>query len=169
MRKAATSFVLAAVTTGTMAAVAAPAGAAPQARDPYAHTRLERVWAPNVCLSMGGSTKNNARAVVGKCSRTDKTQRWTLKRLNRGGSVFTVKNDKSGKCLALDSAAHVVQATCKPSSKSHQWWLASSHVVNVAKNKALASNSSHAGSKPYLEKIDWNGGPGRVRQEWGLS
>ncbi|MFF1283406.1 RICIN domain-containing protein [Streptomyces sp. NPDC058299] len=169
MRKAATSFVLAAVATGTMAAVAAPAGAAPQARDPYAHTRLERTWAPNVCLSMGGSTKNNARAVVGKCSRTDKTQRWTLKRINRGGSVFTIRNDKSGKCLALDSAGHVVQYTCKPSSKSHQWWLADSHVINVAKNKALASNSSRSGSKPYLEKTDRNGSAGRVRQEWGLS
>ncbi|MGW5304926.1 RICIN domain-containing protein [Streptomyces griseoluteus] len=169
MRRAATSFVLAAVTTGTMAAVAAPAGATPQARDPYAHTRLERVWASNLCLSMGGSTRNNARAVVGKCSRTDKTQRWTLKRLHSGGSVFTIRNDKSGKCLALDSAVHVVQATCKPSSKGHQWWLADSHIVNVAKNKSLASNSNRPGFKPYLEKTDNNSGAGRVRQEWGLS
>ncbi|MFF7373419.1 RICIN domain-containing protein [Streptomyces tricolor] len=169
MRKAATSFVLAAVTAGTMTAVATPAGAASQAGNPYAHTRLERVWANNVCLSMGGSTKNNARLVVGKCSRTDKTQRWTLKRLQSGGSVFTIRNDKSGKCLALDSASHVVQYTCKPSSKNHQWWLASSHIVNVAKNKSLASNSTRAGSKPYLEKTDWNGRAGRVRQEWGLS
>ncbi|MFG2607864.1 RICIN domain-containing protein [Streptomyces sp. NPDC048514] len=167
MRKSAASFVLAAVAAGTVTATAAPAGAAPQARDPYAHTRLERVWAPHTCLSMGGSKRNNAALVVGRCSRSDKTQRWTLKRLH--GSVFTVKNDKSGKCLAVGSHNHLVQTTCKPSSKNHQWRLASSHLISVSKNKAIASKSTRAGSKPYLEKTDLDGSAGRVRQEWGLS
>ncbi|MES4889916.1 RICIN domain-containing protein [Streptomyces sp. NPDC096012] len=169
MRKSAASFVLAAVAAGTLSATAGPAGAAPQARDPYAHTRLERVWAPHTCLSMGGSTRNNAALVVGKCSRSDKTQRWTLKRAHHGGSVFTIKNDKSGKCLAVGSANHLVQTTCKPSNKNHQWSLASSHLISVSKNKAIASKSTRPGSKPYLEKTDWDGNAGRVRQEWGLS
>lgn len=169
MRKAATSFTLAAVAAGTMVAVSAPAQAAPQASNPYAHVRLERVWAPNVCMSMGGSTRNNARLIVGKCARTDKTQRWTLKRLHRNQSIFTIKNDKSGKCLAVGSRNRLVQATCKPNSKSHQWWLADSRIISVSKNKAIASNSSHAGSKPYLEKWGGDSGPERVRQEWGTS
>ncbi|MEU8933225.1 RICIN domain-containing protein [Streptomyces sp. NPDC048409] len=169
MRRSTTSLVLAAVAAGTMTAAAIPASAAAQARDPYAHTRLERVWAGNVCLSMGGSTRNNAPLVVGRCSRTDKTQRWTLKRLHSGQSIFTIKNDKSGRCLAVDSRSHVVQSTCNPSSKNHQWWLAGSHVVSVSKNKSLASNSTRSGSKPYLEKTDVNGSAGRGRQEWGLS
>lgn len=169
MRKAATSFTFAAVAAGTLVAVSAPAQAAPQARDPYAHVRLERVWAPHVCMSMGGSTGNNARLVVARCSGTDKSQRWTLKRLHRNQSVFTIKNDKSGKCLAVGSHDHLVQATCNPSAKSHQWWLAGSHIVSVSKNKSIASNSTRGGSKPYLERTDDDSSAGRGRQEWGLS
>ncbi|MER6461030.1 RICIN domain-containing protein [Streptomyces sp. NPDC001288] len=124
MRRSTTSLVLAAVAAGTMTAAAIPASAAAQARDPYAHTRLERVWAGNVCLSMGGSTRNNAPLVVGRCSRTDKTQRWTLKRLHSGQSIFTIKNDKSGRCLAVDSRSHVIQSTCIPQrcrDRAHRW------------------------------------------------
>lgn len=44
MRKATGSLVPAALTAGSLAALSAPAqAAAPQAKDPYAHTRLERV------------------------------------------------------------------------------------------------------------------------------
>ncbi|MEV5527020.1 RICIN domain-containing protein [Streptomyces prunicolor] len=168
MRKAASALTLAAVAAGAMATMSAPAQAATQAANPYAHTRLERVWAPNVCLSMGGSKKNNARLVVAKCGKTDKTFRWTLKRLS--GSVFTIKNDKSGKCLAVDSASRIVQATCKPSSKSHQWALSGSRIISRSKNKAIASNSTRAGSKPYLEAYHSSASKAeRVRQEWGLS
>jgi hypothetical protein len=168
MRRTASALTLAAVAAGAMATVSAPAQAATQAANPYAHTRLERVWAPNVCLSMGGSKKNNARLIVAKCAKTDKTFRWTLKRLS--GSVFTIKNDKSGKCLAVDSASRIVQATCKPSSKSHQWALSGSRIISRSKNKAIASNSTHAGSKPYLEAYHSSASKAeRVRQEWGLS
>ncbi|WP_112467640.1 RICIN domain-containing protein [Streptomyces triticisoli] len=170
MRKAVSSLALAAVAAGTMVVASAPAQAAPQAKDPYAHTRLERVWAPNTCLSMGGSTKNNARLIVAKCAKSDKTQRWTLKRLNRNQSVFTIKNDKSGKCLAVGSKSRIVQYTCKASSKNHQWVLSGSRIISRSKNKAIASNSTRKGSKPYLEA--WHSGPSdkeRVRQEWGLS
>ncbi|MFB7734152.1 RICIN domain-containing protein [Streptomyces sp. NPDC056112] len=170
MRKAVSSFALAAVVTGTVAAMSAPAQAAPQAKDPYAHTRLERVWAPNTCLSMGGSTKNNARLIVAKCAKTDKTQRWTLKRLYSNQSVFTIKNDKSGKCLTVDSKSRIVQYTCKPSSKNHQWVLSGSRIISRSKNKAIASNSTKSGSKPYPEA--WHSSPSskeRGRQEWGLS
>jgi hypothetical protein len=169
MRKAASSFALAAAVAGAMVVVSAPAQAATQAKDPYAHTRLERVWAPNVCLSMGGSKKNNARLIVAKCAKTDKTFRWTLKRLG-SQSVFTIKNDKSGKCLAVDSKSRIVQYTCKPSSKSHQWVLNGSRIISRSKNKAIASNSTRAGSKPYLEKYHSSASNAeRARQEWGLS
>ncbi|MFF5566343.1 RICIN domain-containing protein [Streptomyces sp. NPDC012623] len=174
MRTKASSFALAALMAGAVAGgtagVAAPAQAAQRAADPYAHTRLERVWAPNVCLSMGGSTKSNARLIVGKCAKSNKTQRWTMKRLSGNKSLLTIKNDKSGKCLKVDSKSRVVQSPCKASSKSQQWALRSSLIISKSKNKALASKSTKSGSKPYLEK--WHSSPSngeRVRQEWGLS
>ncbi|MEW2273173.1 hypothetical protein GTY41_43775 [Streptomyces sp. SID685] len=124
MRKAAGSLLLTAVAAGTMTGLAAPsADAAPQAKDPYAHVRLERVWAARTGLSMGGSTKQNAQLTVGKCS-SDKSQRWEL-----GGSLIW--------------------------SEAHN-------------GKVIASNSTKAGSHPYLEKAG-SSNPARGRQEWDLS
>ncbi|MGW0737960.1 RICIN domain-containing protein [Streptomyces sp. NPDC002851] len=176
MRKAAGSLVLAAVAAGSMTAFSAPAQAAPQAapqatakaKNPYAHTRLERVWAPGKCLSMGGSKKNNARLVLAKCAKSSKTQRWTLKRLSANKSVFTIKNDKSGKCLAVGSKNRLVQYTCHKTWKSHQWVLGGSKVYSKAKGKVIASNSTKSGSHPYLEKSG-ESSKARGRQEWGLS
>ncbi|MEU1051712.1 RICIN domain-containing protein [Streptomyces sp. NPDC005876] len=168
MRNAAGSLVVAAVATASLTAFSAPAQAAPQAKDPYAHTRLERVWAPGRCLSMGGSKKNNARLVLAKCAKSDKTQRWTLKRLFSDKSWFAIKNDKSGKCLAVGAKNRLVQQTCNTKSKSHQWGLGGSKIHSRAKGKAVASNSTKAGSHPYLEKSG-SSDKARVRQEWGLS
>ncbi|MEV7421291.1 MULTISPECIES: RICIN domain-containing protein [unclassified Streptomyces] len=170
MRTTASSFALAVLMAGTAAGVAAPAQAAQRAADPYAHTRLERVWAPKVCLSMGGSKKNNARLVVGKCAKTDKTQRWTMKRLSGNKSLLTIKNDKSGKCLNVGSKSRLVQSTCKASAKSQQWALSGSLIISKSKGKAIASNSTKSGSKPYLEtRHSSPSDKERVRQEWGLS
>ncbi|MFF6907110.1 RICIN domain-containing protein [Streptomyces sp. NPDC012389] len=169
MRKATGSLVLAALTAGSVAALSAPAqAAAPQAKDPYAHTRLERVWAPGNCLSMGGSKKNNARLVLGKCAKSDKTQRWTLKRLSKNKSVFTIKNDKSGKCLVVGAKGRLVQSTCNSAKKSHQWALGGSKIYSKSAGKAIASKSTKAGSHPYLEKLS-DSSAARGRQEWGLS
>ncbi|WP_344012259.1 RICIN domain-containing protein [Streptomyces thermospinosisporus] len=169
MRKAVGSLAMVAIAAGSMTVLSAPAhAAAPAKKDPYAHTRLERVWAPGKCLSMGGSKKNNARLVLGKCAKSDKTQRWTLKRLSKNSSVFTIKNDKSGKCLAVGAKNRLVQYTCSSGKKSHQWVLGGSKIYSKANGKVIASNSTKAGSHPYLEK---SGGSdkARVRQEWGLS
>lgn len=171
MRKTAGSLLLAAVAAGTMTGLTAPAAhAAPQAKDPYAHVRLERVWASgHICLSMGGSTKNNAQVTVGKCSKTDKTQRWTLHRLYKDQSLFTIKNDKSGKCLNVDSKSRIVQYTCHSSWKAQRWALGGSKIWSQARNgKVIASNSTKAGSHPYLEKSG-DSAAARGRQEWGLS
>ncbi|MER7820259.1 RICIN domain-containing protein [Streptomyces sp. NPDC096153] len=168
MRKAASTFVLAAVAVGTLPAFTATAQAAPQAKDPYAHTRLERVWAPKTCLSMGGSKKNNARLIVAKCAKSDRTQRWTLKRLSKNSSVFTIKNDKSGKCLAVGARSRIVQTTCRASARNHQWALGGSKIYSRSAGKVIASNSTKAGSHPYLEKSG-ESGKARGRQEWGLS
>ncbi|MBJ7002140.1 RICIN domain-containing protein [Streptomyces sp. CRPSP2-6A1] len=169
MRKAAGSLLLTAVAAGTMTGLAAPsADAAPQAKDPYAHVRLERVWAAHTCLSMGGSTKQNAQLTVGKCS-SDKSQRWTLHRIYKNDSLFTIKNDKSGKCLNVDKKSHIVQYTCHSTWKAQRWGLGGSLLWSEAHNgKVIASNSTKAGSHPYLEKAG-SSNPARGRQEWGLS
>ncbi|MET7874170.1 ricin-type beta-trefoil lectin domain protein [Streptomyces cyaneofuscatus] len=168
MRKATGSLVLAALTAGSLTALTAPAQAAPQAKDPYAHTRLERVWAPGNCLSMGGSKKNNARLVLAKCHKSDKTRRWTLKRFHKNKSVYIIKNNKSGKCLVVGTKSRLVQSTCKSTKKSHQWTLASSKIHNKSAGKAIASKSTKAGSHPYLERLS-DSSKARGRQEWGLS
>ncbi|MFP3988435.1 ricin-type beta-trefoil lectin domain protein [Streptomyces sp. E11-3] len=171
MRKAAGSLVLAAVTAGSLATFAAPAQAAPEAakaKNPYAHTQLERVWAPNRCLSMGGSKKNNARLKLAKCVKKYKTQRWTLKRVYSNKSIFVIKNDKSGKCLTVGSKNRLVQKTCHSTWKSHQWVLGGSKIANRAKGKVIASKSTKVGSYPYLEKSG-SSNKARGRQEWGLS
>ncbi|MBT2425200.1 ricin-type beta-trefoil lectin domain protein [Streptomyces sp. ISL-112] len=168
MRKATGSLVLAVFTAGSLTALTAPAQAAPQAKDPYAHIRLERVWAPGNCLSTGGSKKNNARPVLAKCHKTGKTQRWTLKRLYKNKSVFIIKNDKSGKCLVVGAKSRLVQSTCESTKKSHQWTLGSSKIYNKSAGKAIASKSTKAGSYPYLEKLS-DSSKARGRQEWGLS
>ncbi|MFJ7326509.1 ricin-type beta-trefoil lectin domain protein [Streptomyces cyaneofuscatus] len=168
MRKATGSLVLAALTAGSLTALTAPAQAAPQAKNPYAHTRIERVWAPGNCLSMGGSKKSNARLVLAKCHKSNKTQRWTLKRLHKNKAVYIIKNDKSGKCLVVGTESRLVQNTCKSTKKSHQWTLASSKIYNKSARKAIASKSTKAGSYPYLEKLS-DSSKARGRQEWGLS
>ncbi|PCG88001.1 hypothetical protein CIB93_00815 [Streptomyces sp. WZ.A104] len=168
MYKATGSLVLAAVAAGSLPLLSTPAQAAPQAKNPYTHTRLERVWAPGNCLSMGGSRKNNARLVLAKCAKAYKTQRWTLKRVSKNKSVFTIKNDKSGKCLVVGAKSRLVQSTCNSAKKSHQWALSGSKIYSKSKGKVIASKSTKAGSHPYLEKSSGSN-KARGRQEWGLS
>ncbi|MFD3651429.1 RICIN domain-containing protein [Streptomyces cyaneofuscatus] len=129
---------------------------------------VERVWAPGNCLSMGGSKKNNAGLVLAESHKSNKTQRWTLKRLHKNKSVYTVKNDKSGKCLVVGARSRLVQSACKPTKKSNRWAPASSKIYSKSAVKAIASNSTRAGSHPYLEKLS-DSSKARGRQEWGSS
>ncbi|MFD3790231.1 ricin-type beta-trefoil lectin domain protein [Streptomyces cyaneofuscatus] len=130
---------------------------------------VERVWAPGNCLSMGGSKKNNARPVLAKCHKSNKTHRWTLKRLHENKSVYIVENDKPGQCLVVvGSRSRLVQSACKSMKKSHQWTLAGSKIYNKSAGKAIASKSTKAGSHPYLEKLS-DSSKARGRQECGLS
>ena len=135
---------------------------------PWFRRSVERVWAPGKCLSMGGSKKNNARLVLAKCHKSNKKQLWTPKRLHKNKSVYTIKNDKFGKCLVVGAKCRLVQSTCKPTKKSHRWTPARSEIYNKSAGKAIASNSTKAGSHPYLEKLS-DSSKARGRQEWGLS
>ncbi|PVC67308.1 hypothetical protein DBP15_17070 [Streptomyces sp. CS065A] len=35
--------------------------------------------------------------------------------------MFTIKNDKSGKCLVVGAKSRLLQSTCNSAKKSHQW------------------------------------------------
>lgn len=82
--------------------------------------------------------------------------------------MYLSKNDKSGKCLVVGAKSRLVQSTCKPTKKSHRWTEAGSKIYNKSAGKAIASNSTRAGSHPYLEKPS-DSSTARGRQEWGLS
>ncbi|MEU2262418.1 hypothetical protein ABZ557_19575 [Streptomyces sp. NPDC019645] len=61
-----------------------------------------------------------------------------------------------------------MQTTCRASAKNHRWALGGSKIYSRSAGRVIASNSTKAGSHPYLEKSG-ESGKARGRQEWGLS
>ncbi|MFF8960261.1 RICIN domain-containing protein [Streptomyces sp. NPDC014894] len=160
-------LVLAGVSTAVLA-VSIPPAAATDAQK-YNSVRLQKVWTPNKtdrCLSMNGSKKTGATLILAACNR-DKTQKWTLKRATSG--TYTVKNDKSGKCLHVannKTGTKVTQQPCKRTNKKQQWVLSGSKIISKHANKTITSKVNTKGSKPFLDKVS---AKKRAQQEWGLS
>ncbi|MER7107936.1 RICIN domain-containing protein [Streptomyces sp. NPDC000229] len=173
MRKATKGLVLAGAATAMLAGTVAPATAATagaaKATSPYANVRLEKVWGKiGMCLSMDGSTKNNAVLKLRGCSKNDASQRWTL---SGSKGVYTIKNRKSGKCLGVSSTksgTQVTQRSCNAKSSTQQWTLGGSKIISKWAGKVITANNDASGTKIVISQYD-KSTAGRKKQEWGLS
>ncbi|MFE0187285.1 ricin-type beta-trefoil lectin domain protein [Streptomyces sp. NPDC059008] len=172
MRKASYGMVVAAASTALIGGSVVTADAATAAKNPYAHTRLQKVWTPKGverCLSFGGSKKNGARLVLAKCSKTDKSQRWTLKVAgNPGSATYTFHNDKSGKCLE-NKSGKLVQNTCSAARwRGQRFAVSGSKIIYPWNYTAITAPSNAVGYKPYLAKYS-DKHSDIVKQHWALS
>lgn len=155
-----TGAAAAAVTVGAVA----PASAASAGATAYNNVSLVKVWGgiggKDACMSMAESKASNAALKLAKCNGTA-TQKWTLKGSN---GVYTVKNKKSAKCLAVNKKTNgtvVIQRPCKASDKRQQWALSGSKIISRYASKAITVPKDKAGVKLVV------GSGVRSQQEWG--
>lgn len=157
----------------TIAALCVPAAGAvsggPETAGAYDDVRLEKVWGPTgICLSMKGRTARGAPVVQDRCG-SGADQKWTLKGTSAG--VYTIRNKKSAKCLGVSgtgSGTVVTQRACDASSRTQQWYLASSRIHSRWAGKCLTEVGSTLGRKAVISACGESTAK-RKAQEWGVA
>ncbi|MFH8404298.1 RICIN domain-containing protein [Streptomyces sp. NPDC018019] len=146
--------------TATLAISTTPASAAS-----YTHTRLENVWSYK-CLGTGSEKGSGAQLIQWTCDGS-RDLRWTI--TPTSGGYYTIKNDWSGKCMAVAGSAYgngakVIQWDCK-GYEDQKWALSGSEIINAHSGKSVGVGSSKANG---AGAIQWTKGAG-YDQLWGLS